>query len=244
MNNTDEILRRTSHRPWALPEKDWAYYQEWNGTLFLHWKVAPEALSGLLPEGVAADVFNGYAWVSLVAFTMQKIRPRNLPAFAPLSDFHEINVRTYVIRDGKPGVYFLSIEGGKHLSVWTAKGLSGLPYRYSLMERAANGNHQTYESLNGPKAFLLHSFFTPGAEIMDKTPLDKWLTERYCLYFDKGRRLYRYEIHHAEWKLNEVTLHSLTTGYVIGGLNLNRPPDLAHYSKGVKVLAWQREALI
>ena len=101
------LLASVSHRTWPLPDRRWSYYQEWNNALFLHWKVPAKMLEQLLPKGLTLDTFNYEAWISLVAFTMEKIRPKHLPAFSPISDFHEINLRTYILHNNKPGVYFL-----------------------------------------------------------------------------------------------------------------------------------------
>jgi len=101
-----DILNTTAHRPWKMPSENWKYYQEWNNVLFMHWQVELEALRPLVPKDMEIDLFGGKPWVSLVAFTMQKIRPKQLPSFPPISDFDEINIRTYVHYNGKPGVYF------------------------------------------------------------------------------------------------------------------------------------------
>lgn len=112
----NEILKTIEHRPWPLPCGKWKYYQEWNNAVFLHWRVDHNELRKYVPDALEIDLYNGEAWVSLVAFTMEKIRPRNLPAFPPISDFDEINIRTYVKYNNKQGVYFLSIEGGNKIS--------------------------------------------------------------------------------------------------------------------------------
>lgn len=64
----------------------------------------------MVPHDLEIDLFEGKPWVYLVAFTMEKIRPKYLPSFPPISDFDEINIRTYVKKDNKAGVYFLSIN--------------------------------------------------------------------------------------------------------------------------------------
>ena len=91
-----EILDRNNHRPWKIPTERWRYYQEWNRTIFLHWEVELNELKKHIPSELEIDLFEGKPWISIVAFTMEKIRPRNLPSFPPISDFDEINVRTYV----------------------------------------------------------------------------------------------------------------------------------------------------
>ena len=116
-----EILNTTDHRPWAIPNESWKYYQEWNHSIFLHWQVELSELQKFVPKELEIDLFEGKPWVSVVAFTMEKIQPKNLPAFPPISNFDEINIRTYIKSNNKTGVYFLSIEGGTRLSYQIAK---------------------------------------------------------------------------------------------------------------------------
>jgi len=234
------LLAESSHRPWPLPEGKWQYYQEWNEVLFFHWKVPAELLKPLIPAGLELDLFENEAWISLVPFTMEKISPAGLPPVAFISDFHEINLRTYVLTEGKPGVYFLNIEGQKHLSVWIAKQLSGLPYEKAIMQRSKN----TYLSENAAKGFNLDLEFEVKAFLQSKSKLDLWLSERYCLYLNQGQKLYRYEIHHLEWQIAGMELQKNTINYQINGLRFtDRAPDLIRYSPGVKVLAWGRQEI-
>lgn len=238
---TDNILFHTSHRPWALPTGKWAYYQEWNRVLFMHWKVPAHELQALLPPGVELDLYDNQAWISLVPFTMNEIRPRRIPAFAPISNFHEINVRTYVTCNNKPGIYFLNIEASKYLSTRIARYLSGLPYEQAQMDRKFTHVGFGYGSVNKRKGFELSASFDVGEPIEDKTALDLWLTERYCLYLNAKEILYRYDVHHRPWPLRRTDVYSLKINYRIGNINLTTPPDLAHYSEGVQVIAWKRE---
>lgn len=241
--NASRILNNTSHRPWPLPEAEWKYYQEWNKSLFMHWAVDPEILQPLIPPSTTLDLHNGKAWISIVAFTMQKIRPRNLPFFKPVSDFHEINVRTYVTKDNKPGVYFLNIEAQKILSVFLSRTLSGLPYEKAAIRRSRHNNLHVYSSSNTRKHFALHATYDVAESSSEKSALDLFLTERYCLYVPLRQQLYRYNIHHAAWPLQHVTIHKLTLQYQVGALSVNThtPPQLSHYSEGVKVVAWSKE---
>jgi uncharacterized protein YqjF (DUF2071 family) len=236
MTAIDDILAETKHRSFDCPTGNWTYYQEWNNALFLHWMVPFEALRELVPKKLNLDSFGGIVYVSLVAFTMQKIRPRNFPAVKFISDFDEINIRTYVDNDNRKGVYFLSIEAGKRLSTFVAKTLSGLPYENSSIHRTV----ENYKSSNVQKGFYLDTEFELKKQPTEKTDLDNWLTERYCLYLDKAETIYRYDIHHKEWQIRSLDMKKLNVNYKIGGLNLTNKPDLMHYSDGVKVIAWER----
>lgn len=232
----ENILKDKEHRPFDYPTSRWIYYQEWNHVLFLHWKVPFDILRTIVPEKLNVDTFEGAAYVSLVAFIMQNIRPRNLPAVKFISEFDEVNVRTYIDNDGRKGVYFLNIEAGKTLSVLIAKMLSGLPYEKATISRE-NGR---YTSVNIEKNFSLDAEFAVRERMTNKSALDSWLTERYCLYLHKGGANYRYDIHHNEWAIKNVDIKQLALKYHIGRLSLTDTPDLMHYSEGVKVLAWQR----
>jgi uncharacterized protein len=233
-----ELLAAVSHRPYPLPEGAWRYYQEWNQALFVHWAVPAIVLEKHLPPALPLDTFEGYAYISLVAFTMQKIRPRYLPAFAPVSDFHEINLRTYIEKDSRKGVYFFSIEAGRRLSAFIARQLSGLPYEPSDIRRFAG----TYDSTNAASHTNLAVEFETGGILLDKTALDIWLTERYCLYHAHKQGLYRYDIHHQEWPLRKVSLQNLNLNYQVGEVDLSAlPPARVHYSSGIQVLAWPRQ---
>src|SRR4051812_40319705 len=101
MDKIKHILSQTSNRQYPLPEKKWSYFQEWHQTVFLHWEVPVYFLEEYIPKGIELDTYRNMAWISLVAFEVKNMRLRNLPPFPFISDFKEINLRTYVIKDDK-----------------------------------------------------------------------------------------------------------------------------------------------
>src|SRR4051812_5845616 len=105
-----DILKHTGHRPWPLPSGPWVMKQVWEELLFAHWPVSPEIIRPFIPGGINLDTYNDQAWLGIVPFRMSGVRPRLLPAVPWLSAFPELNVRTYVTVDNKPGVLFLSLE--------------------------------------------------------------------------------------------------------------------------------------
>ena len=231
------LLSEIQHRPFPVPATNWNFYQEWRKALFLHWKIPYEILRPLVPEKLTLDAVNGDYYVSLVAFTMKNIRPRLLPAFPPISTFHEINLRTYTHHENKAGVYFLSIEAEKTISAFLARKLSGLPYQKARMQRSS----ETYRSVNTKANQQLELTYRIGKPILNKSLLDSWLTERYCLHLVEQDQIYTFEIHHLEWPLAEVEIKTKQLHYKVGELDLgNIPPDSTHFSEGVQVLAWNR----
>ncbi|MCM8568554.1 DUF2071 domain-containing protein [Gramella jeungdoensis] len=231
-----QILEKTDHRPWNIPEHDWSYYQEWNDAIFLHWQVELEELKNFVPNNLEIDLFEGKPWVSIVVFKMEKIRPRRLPSFSPISDFDEINIRTYVKWKNISAVYFLSIEAGKRISAMVSKKLSLLPYRYSKIKR----NEISLDSENIRLKEKLKFDYEIQDNISEKSSLEKWLTEKYALIQDSEKSLNFFEIHHLEWPLKEINLKHLEFNYPRFKKLINRQPNLAHYSKGVKVIAWNK----
>jgi len=217
-----------------MPNEKWKFYQEWNNAIFLHWQVELSELKKFVPKELEIDLFEEKPWVSVVAFTMEKIRLKNLPTFPPISDFDEINIRTYVKSNNKTGVYFLSMEGGNSLSCKVAKGISELPYRFSNIKRSKN----KYESNNSQFNDKLNIQFEIGKEVTEKTKLEKWLTERYALFQDTEKSINKFEIHHVEWPINEIKLKNLEINYSKFDKLIKNEPNIIQYSKGVKVLAW------
>ncbi len=230
----DEIIAHSDHRPWALPDREWSFSMEWNRAIFLHWPADPAELRKFVPEELEIDLFDGRPWVSMVAFDMAKVRPKNFISFPPVSDFPELNVRTYLKKGHKTGVYFLSLEAGKRLSALISNKVSGLPYRFSHMHR----DDHSYRSENTP--FNEHFFieYTPGQPLEQKSRLDTWLTERYALFQESGNRIVEYEIHHVEWPIREIKIQHLEYRYPRFEKLLAGPPRLAHYSEGVGVVAY------
>ena len=237
--NIEEILRSTDHRLRPIPTNSWSYYQEWNNAIFLHWEVELSELKKHVPKELQIDTFQGKPWVSVVAFTMEKIRPKNLPYFNPISNFHEINIRTYVKANGKTGVYFLSIEAAKRVSCFVARKISNLPYRYSKIKRSFN----TFESHNNQHNEHLKINFSIKKEQVEKTSLDSWLTERYALFQEHRNQINEFEIHHLAWPLYSIKMNAIDLNYPRFDRLLNGQPHKISYSKGVKVLSWWEKQL-
>lgn len=234
MKDINAILSQTHHRGWQFPNNKWLWYQEWNDALFLHYKVDESLLRTLVPSSLTIDTIYGDAWVSVVMFKMERIRPRILPAVPPISFFNEVNIRTYVTKNNKQGVYFLDIIADNIVSCALAKAFSGLPYKYQRISRSISD----FQSDN------IICKYKIGESLQEKSDLDLWLTERYCLYNQsRNGYLYRYDIHHLPWNINELYVSGLSHGQVLESVGISSQPNLSHYSSGVKVVAWNKELL-
>ncbi len=231
-----EILNITHHRDFACPKRRWKFYQEWNKAVFLHWEVEPNAVQPFLPNSITLDTINDKAWISLVAFDMNHIGVRSLPKMPHISDFHEVNIRTYIICKNKPSVYFLSMEGSKRSSCNILKAISKFPYVPAKMKRT----DFSYESKNLIENNSFELLYRTKLKPCQKNKTDKWLTERYAVFQEHKNKLIEYDVHHVEWPLEQIDIKQLHIEYPKFNHLINNQPDRMHYSEGVKVLTWDK----
>src|ERR1700712_4837501 len=110
-----DVLTTLNHRPYTLPAGRWRLSQRWNDLLFAHWPIPAAQLAALLPASLEPDTFDGYAWIGVVPFHMDRVRTRAIGSFAFTTPgtgrFAELNLRTYVRSraTGLQGVYFFSL---------------------------------------------------------------------------------------------------------------------------------------
>ena len=100
------LTDHVTHRPFPLPEQPWVMHQAWNDFLFLHWEVDPDEVRRAVPAPLELDLRDGKCFVGIIPFHMTDVRPRGTVNVPGVSAFPELNVRTYVVANGKPGVYF------------------------------------------------------------------------------------------------------------------------------------------
>jgi len=227
----------------------WVMTQRWNDLLFLRYEVPPEMLRVLVPEALALDTYQRRACLSITPFWMSHLRPSGIPSIPWISQFAELNVRTYVTYEGKPGVYFFSLDASHLSAVWGARIFYRLPYWHVTMKVKGRGEPViTYYSKrsHGPKPTELGLTYGPTAPGFRSRPgsLEYFLTERYCLYAASRKRLYRTDIHHLPWSLEPAAAeiqHNTMTKTL--GIALPPAPSLMHYSRALNVLVWAPERL-
>lgn len=241
------ILSKHDHRPWPLPAAPWVMTQSWYHLLFAHWPVPAEQLRPLLPPGLELDTFEGQAWVGVVPFGIRPLRLRFLPEWPLVTAFLELNVRTYVIADGKPGVWFFSLDASDKFAVAAARFAYGLPYFNATMNLSVDAGNVVYNSQRtdsriGPGEFS--SRYRPIDDVYTAAPgsLDAWLTERYCLYTLFNKNLFRANIHHVPWPLQRAAgLIQRNTVTQAHGITLPDTEPLLHYTERLDVLVWALE---
>ncbi len=215
--------------------------QTWNDLLFAHWPVSFDHLRPLVPRELPLDVFNGQCWVGVVPFYMTNVRPRAVPPLPLLSQFAELNVRTYVTLNNQPGVYFFSLDAASLPAVWGARTFYHLPYFYAVMQVRGEQGRVFYQSRRRGGNADLQATYAAVSDVRQPAlgTLDHWLTERYCLYTVYRGRIFRCDIHHRPWPLQdaEATI-ALNTMHTAAKISLPSSPPLLHFSAKQEVLIW------
>jgi uncharacterized protein YqjF (DUF2071 family) len=239
------ILNTADHRPYPLPGGPWAISMSWHDLLFMHWPVPVESLRHLIPPALSIDTFEGSAWLAVVPFRMSGVRPRLLPAVPALSDFPELNLRTYVTHDGKPGIWFFSLDAHNKVAVRLARATFDLPYFDAHMKFEKQNDSIYYKSFRthrgaAPADYEARYRAVSEPEEHASGSIENFLTERYCLYSaNSSGRLRRGDIHHHMWPLQqaEAEVRTLRMTEQIG-VKLPDTAPLLHYSERLDVVAW------
>ncbi len=233
-----------NYRTWPIPGGRAVMPQRWSELLFAHWPVAPEVLQPLMPAGLKLDTFDGMAWVGVVPFLMSQVRPYWIPSLPYISHFAELNVRTYVTLDNKPGVYFFSLDANNRLAVAAARVWYHLPYFRARMSVQKVGDEIKYSSERTHPGYPTGTFsgtYRPTGAVFHSQPdtLEHFLTARYCLYSVHQGKIYRGEINHVPWPLQPAEA-DLKINTVAQSHGIELPDTAPHllFSRSIDVLAW------
>jgi uncharacterized protein len=243
------ILEEVAHRPWPMPRAPWVMTQTWHDLLFAHWPVDPGYMRAKIPSAFELDLFNSRAWIGIVPFHMTNVAPRGVPSLPWISEFPELNVRTYVRVADRPGVFFFSLDAGSAVAVQAARTLLNLPYYSASMKVAMDARSIRYDSRRDgadTRAEFVATYEPAGPVFnAEEGSLEYFLTERYCLYnIGHGGTPYRLHIHHPPWPLQPA--HAQVVCNTMADANdLVLPDDapLLHFAKRQDMVAWPPEGL-
>ena len=214
--------------------------QTWEDLFFSHYRVPVATLRTYVPEGLEVQEHSGSGWLGVTPFVITGLRARGLLPLPYASSFRELNVRTYVTRDDKPGIWFFSLDASSRLAVEAARRLYRLPYFHAEISVRRRGDEILYDcSRDDGKAFSA-AYAPDGAELAaEPGSLEHFLTERYCLYAQHEDELYRAEIHHRAWPLQParagIDLNTMLP------LKVSQEEPLVHYSARQDVVIWPLE---
>ncbi len=176
---------------------------DWRDALFLHWPIDAGRLDERLPTGINPHTHDGSAWLGVVAFVLEAVRPRGVPRALGLT-FGEVNLRTYVTDpDGSTGIYFYNLDAADPLGVPIARLFYRLPYYRADMDVRRTGtvpedtvtggsvrsvefvSHRTHRGVES--AYIDATYGPKGESIQpEEGTLEKFLVENYRFYLASG----------------------------------------------------------
>jgi uncharacterized protein len=230
--------------PESPPPGPWVMTQRWHDLLFAHWRCPITDLRPLIPMPIEIETYDGDAWISVIPFYMSGVRMRLAPPVPTANEFPELNVRTYVTLDGRPGIWFFSLDCESTLAVIGARIGVELPYfRADMRYKRVNGGIE-YDSqrwsINGAPAAFSGTYRGIGdAYAPPPGSLDHFLTERYSLYSSDGKRIWREDIFHPRWSLQSAEARIDTNSMLAAaGVRAIGQDPLLHFSAFQDVRFW------
>ena len=212
--------------------------QQWRDLAYVHWRYDPQVVAALLPEGLEVDTFDGSAWVGLIPFSMRGIGLPRLPAVPYFGSFPEINVRTYVRRNGIPGVWFFSLDVNRLIPAVVARTTYLLPYCWGrASNRIDDGVLRSDVERRWPSRARSRTAVRIGQPIAQPDDLAVFLSARWGLYSKGlfGGLMYA-PVDHEPWPLHSASLESIDQN-VVEAAGLPSPTGEPHvmFSPGVSV---------
>lgn len=220
------------------PVKRAVMVQQWQDLAYIHWRYPIEEVQALLPAGIEVDSFDGSAWVGLIPFSMRNIGLPRLPAVPYFGSFPEVNVRTYVRRNGVPGVWFFSLDVNRFLPALVARVSYFLPYCWGkASNKRTDTTLETEVRRTWPSRASTSIRVSIGDPIESPDDLSVFLSARWGLYSRGIGKGVRYApVDHETWPLWTATLESLNdTLLTAAGLSAPIGDPHVMFSPGVSV---------
>jgi uncharacterized protein YqjF (DUF2071 family) len=196
------------------------FYARWDRAVFIHYAADPAALQPDIPFEL--DLRDGRAFVSVVAFTLSRMRPRiggqiGEWIFKPIGTHEFLNIRTYVQHNAEPGIYFLAEWLNNRASVLLGPRSFGLPYRFGRIDyqHGYDALHGTAEARDGQLAYSGKVCADKFASC-DAGTLTEFLVERYTAFTEHRECARFFRVWHAPW-LHATAEIEVTASTLIAG---------------------------
>jgi uncharacterized protein YqjF (DUF2071 family) len=181
------------------------FYARWDHAVFIHYEADRHVLQRSVPFPL--ELHEGRAFVSLVAFTLRRMRPRRGGRIGewllkPVATHEFLNVRTYVRVHGEPGIFFLAEWLSNLLSVPLGPALFGLPYRYGQISYDhADATRDISGHVEAKPGRLAYQGILRTAELAVCEPgsLTEFLMERYTAFTHRFEAPRMFRVWHEPW---------------------------------------------
>jgi uncharacterized protein YqjF (DUF2071 family) len=219
------------------------FLARWDRAVFIHYQADPVLLQRDVPFPL--DLHEGRAFVSIVAFTLWRMRPRiggrlSEWFFKPIASHEFLNVRTYVRHAGEPGIFFLAEWLSNPLSVRLGPRVFGLPYRLGHLSYAHDHDYgKILGAVSASEGRLTYSapITASGFEPSEAESLTEFLLERYTAFTSQGRRRRLFRVWHEPWRQTAIEIEITADDLIASTGPWWKSAECvgANYSPGVEV---------
>ena len=216
------------------------FLARWDRAVFINYSADPKVLQRQIPFEL--DLRDGQAFVSIVAFTLVRMRPRiggllTEWLLKPIATHEFLNVRTYVRHNGEPGIFFLAEWLSNRISVVLGPRSFGLPYRFGHLR------YKHDECFTGavaaPEGKLRYEGEIAASDFEPCLPgsQDEFMLERYTAFTQRGKRRRLFRIWHQPWRQAPAICNCSQTSLIASTGAWWKTAELvgANYSPGADV---------
>ena len=203
-----------------------AWKQTWKNLLFQHFELKNiEVLKKFLPKDCEFDSFHGKYYLGLVSMDMTNVKHKLTGNFVWFKKYNELNVRTYIVHNNKPGVLFLSLDVNSFISFLGARALYGLPYRMSKFD-IIKGKVSSFRNSKLP--FEVKYTVNSKLKVYEEGSFAYWSTERYFFANKYLGFSFKGEINHKPWQLSTACVKNQNLDVLNSFEIVNKHPDILY----------------
>ena len=183
---------------------------EWRDLIMLNYEVDPQRLQQFIPRGTSLDLWQGRAYVSLVAFNFLKTRVLGIPILGH-RNFEEINLRLYVVRETdaelRRGVVFIKEFVPRTAIAWVARTLYNENYVAAPMRHHGSLDLDAAQTISyeWKVADVWHRIggtLTGPLSLPEENSEAEFITEHYWGYAkQRDGSTVEYQVEHPPWRV-------------------------------------------
>ncbi|WP_280769462.1 YqjF family protein [Salipaludibacillus daqingensis] len=222
----------------------------WEYLLFMHWSVNKHIIQDRLPSPLKVDTFQGQAYLGIVPFLMTNIAFSRLPKLTKLA-FPELNLRTYVTYNGKPGIYFFHLDANNILANQIARSFFKLNYVHASIDVNHPNDTNKFVDFSHRRKHSKAEFsaaYRPVSEpfLSSEQLFAAWSTERYRFFSSNGKgKIYQGDIAHEPWHLQKADVEVRSNSIIdAAGFPLSPQPAHVLYGHSINVAATKFSRLL
>ena len=184
-----------------------ALIADWVEMVFIHFEVDRDLLQEVFPFPL--DTYKGKAYVSLVAFTMKRIRPAvggkaTEWMTRPIASHQFLNFRTYVNHRGRTGIFFMKEWLNEKLAVALGPKTFGLPYHFATVDYLRDDTDCAGRVVGEDGEIAFEGTENPRLTPAVPGTLEAFFLERYTAFTAAGRTPQFFRVWHEPWKVGAL----------------------------------------